>query len=135
MATVKTRSEELLTLITTGKATASQKLEFATLLQTESKEEAEKEKMALMEKGKDTLIEMGISIIDFAIFLKGNTKALPIFTWIDDQGKDHIRYEGERGKMPAWVKDMTRALTKSKALEIAGDNDKAKKFVASAYKT
>ena len=132
MADTQKEIAELLTKVGSGKATATDKIKLAELLNTSAKEEAKEEFNQKIEKVKEFIEKQGLTFQEVADAIKG-PPAL-IFQWIDEQGKEHNRYEGERGKFPVWVEDMKKAITKEKALTYA-KADKGKAFVESVYKS
>lgn len=124
------RYTELLKKITDGKATATDKVEFANLLQSSSKEELEKEKEEKFNRVKAVIEKEGLTFTEVIQSLKGASSK--IFSWVDSQGKDHHRYEGELGKYPEWTKQLKDQVTKAEALKMA-TGEKGKAFVEKVY--
>lgn len=129
----KDRYSELLALISSGKANTSQKMEFSNLLKFQTEEEHKQQFEAKIEKVKAFILEQGLSFKDVIDNIKG--PAEPIFRWVDGKGLEHTRYDGERGKFPAWVESLKKELTEEKALEcVVSNSEKGKAFVKKVYK-
>ncbi|WP_176316834.1 hypothetical protein [Burkholderia vietnamiensis] len=131
MADTQKEIAELLTKVGSGKATATDKIKLAELLNTSAQEEAKEEFNQKIVKVKEFIEKQGLTFQEVADAIKG-PPAL-IFQWVDDAGKEHNRYEGEKGKFPIWVEDLKKSLTKEKALSFA-KNDKGRTFVENVYK-
>lgn len=119
--------EELEKLVFSKKADVFQKMKYAELLQANSQVELKAEKDTRIEKIFDLMEELEISKQDMLDKLK--IPAVLIF-----QYNEHKRYEGERGKMPAWTYELKK-LSKSEVMKfVVNGNDKGKKFVETIFK-
>lgn len=127
MSEVKELSfDEILKLITTKKATPSQKMQFAKMLEETTQEELEAEKEGKFTKIKELMHDLEITAEEMINSLKA--PAVKIFEW---QG--HTRFEGERGKLPTWCNEMKAKVSKDEAYNMAL-NEKGKVFVDNLYK-
>jgi hypothetical protein len=129
---------DLLKKISSGKATATEKMELSRLLAEQSQQEAEKEREDKIEKIKAFIAEQGFDFEEFlSIFRpsrigpKNDGPKEEIFKW-EFQGQTFTRYTGERGKFPAWVAVMKAKLSESEAYKFAL-NDKGRDFVKKLY--
>ncbi len=119
--------DELLKLVSNGKATASQKMAFAKLLEQATIQELQAQKETSIEKVKALMEELSISSDEMIKALQ--RPAVKIYEW-----NGHTRYEGERGKLPSWTLDLKSRLTKDEALKFVIDNnEKGKKFIETLY--
>ncbi|MBU9542849.1 hypothetical protein [Burkholderia multivorans] len=136
MAEVKADKEEftveyLLKLVSSGKATATDKIRLSQMLQESAKDEAQEELKAKIEKVKKFIEDQGLTLDQ--VFKAIQPAPELIFEWTDEQGKTHSRFTGEKGKFPIWVETMKKSITKEKAFSYA-KNDKGRTFVENVYK-
>lgn len=118
--------DEILKLITTNKATPVQKMRFAKLLEESTQKELEAEKEQKFEKIKELMEKLEITAEDMIKALQ--KPAAKIFEW-----EGHVRFEGERGKLPVWCNEMKSKLPQAEALTFAL-TEKGKVFVENLYK-
>lgn len=119
--------EELEKLVFSKKANAFQKMKYAEMLTTNTEQELKAEKETRIEKIFDLMEELEISKQDMLDKLKA--PPVLIFQW-----NGNNRYEGERGKLPAWTTELKK-LAKDEALKfVVNGNDKGKKFIENLYK-
>lgn len=97
MADTQKEIAELLSKVGSGKATATDKIKLAELLNTSAQEEAKEEFNQKIVKVKEFIEKQGLTFQEVADAIKG-PPAL-IFQWVDDAGKEHNRYEGEKRKI------------------------------------
>lgn len=127
MADVKELSfDEILKLITTNKATPTQKMRFAKMLEESTQQELEAEKEQKFNKVKELMEKLEISHEDMIKSLQ--KPAEKIFEW-----SGNARFEGERGKLPMWCNEMKSKISKEEALKSAL-TEKGKVFVENLYK-
>lgn len=119
--------EELEKLVFTKKANAFQKMEYFKLATENTEKELEKEKDDRIEQIFDLMEKLEITKQDLLDKLKA--PPLVIFSW---NGKN--RFDGERGKFPAWTTDLKK-ISKDEALKfVVNNNEKGKKFIETLYK-
>lgn len=120
--------EELLKLVATGKATATQKIQLSELLKTSTEQELKQEKSKKIEKIFDLMNELDLTRED--VFKAFQEPSVLIYEW---QGNK--RFSGERGKLPQWTQDLKAQLSKEKALEfVVNKHEKGFKFIENLYK-
>lgn len=130
MAEKEITIDDLIKLISSGKATASDKMKLSKMLSSSAEEEAKNEFTAKIDDIKEYIKKKGLAIVDVVNALKD---PMPIiFRWVDGEGKDHIRVQGEKGKPPAWTSDLKAKVTKEEALKMA-IGEKGKAFVENLY--
>lgn len=119
--------DELEKLVFTKKANAFQKMEYFKLATENTEKELEKEKDDRIEQIFDLMEKLEITKQDLLDKLKA--PPVMIFSW---NGKN--RFEGERGKLPAWTADLKK-ISKDEALKfVVNNNEKGKKFIETLYK-
>lgn len=127
MADKELSFEELEKLVFTKKANAFQKMAYADALAKNTQLELKAEKEERIEKIFDLMEELEISKQDMLDKLK--SPPVLIFQW-----NGNNRYEGERGKLPAWTTELKK-LNKDEAMKfVVNGNEKGKKFVDNLYK-
>lgn len=109
--------EDLFKLVTTGKATAQDKMKLAELLQESAKEESQVEFKNKIEKIKAFIEKEGLTIQQVYEAVKEPVQ--PIFIWIDSNNVKHEKFGNEKGKPAAWIAEMKVKNTKEQALELA----------------
>ena len=120
--------DELFKLVSSNKATASQKIRFAQLLTESTQEELKAEKENKIEKVIDLIEKLELTKED--IVKAFQKPPVLIFEWNSNK-----RYEGERGKLPQWATDLKSRLSKDEALKfVVANNEKGKVFVENLYK-
>lgn len=117
-------------LISTKKATAQDKIDYATFLNGAAANEAKVELQAKIDEVKKFIADKGLTLDQIINGIKEPVKAL--YTFKAKSGEVFHRKDGDKGPFPKWVATMKVELTKAQALALA-DSDKAKKFVEKAY--
>lgn len=130
MAEKEITIDDLIKLISSGKATATDKMKLAEMLNSSAKEEAANEFIAKIDDIKEYIKKKGLAINDVANALKDPMPV--IFRWVDSEGKEHTRFQGEKGKPPAWTSDLKIKVSKADALSMA-IGDKGKTFIENLY--
>ncbi|MBV5292423.1 MAG: hypothetical protein JZU58_08710 [Curvibacter lanceolatus] len=124
--------DELMKLVSTGKATAMQKIDFAKLLNDSAQVEAQAEKQSKVQLIEDFILKQGLTVKEFISLKKPQPTNEVLFQWTDDKGTVHTKIKGQKGKWSS--KDIIlKNLTKEKALEIATTTE-AKAFINNLYK-
>jgi hypothetical protein len=126
--------EELLSLVSTNKATGLQKIRFSELLAESAQEEVKKEKEDKVKGIDDYIVSQGLTVEEYLKFKKTAAGAVSqeiIFEYAQENGTKHIKYKGQKGQW-ASKKYITDTLTKAKALEYA-KGDEGKAFVEKLY--
>ncbi|MEW9900902.1 hypothetical protein ABWL39_19965 [Chitinivorax sp. PXF-14] len=123
--------QELMELVSTGKATALQKIKFSQMLAKSAQEEAENEKASKVKEIDDFIAKSGLTFSEYLKFKKPAPSNEIIFEWTDEAGKTHTKIKGTKGK---WASKsvVISNLTKEKALSYAKGED-GKKFVEGLY--
>lgn len=124
---------DLIQLVLANTATAQQKKQLSEMLEAQAQKEEEDTFNQRVNEVMAFIKEKGLTLQDL---VKANKPTATAYfgPWVDKEGKEHYRYDGEKGPFPKWVGDMKEELTKTKALEIAGNNEKAKAFIEKVYK-
>lgn len=123
--------DELMKLVTSGKATAIQKLQFAELLSKSAAEEAEKEKASKIELIDNFIKEQGLTYEEYVKLKKPAPSNEVIWEWTDNEGKLHQKIKGTKGKWASKDK-VKNTITLAVALEHA-KNEEGKKFIRNVY--
>lgn len=123
--------EELMKLVSTGKATALQKIKFSQLLAKSAEDEAENEKLSKVKEIDDFIQKSGLTFAEYVKLKKPAASTEVIFEWTDEAGKVHTKVKGTKGKW-ASKSHVVSNLTKDKALSFAKGAD-GKKFIEALY--
>jgi len=123
--------EELMKLVSTGKATALQKIKFSDMLAKSAKDEAENEKLAKVKEIDDFIQKSGLTVQEYLKLKKPAPSTDIIWEWIEENGTKHTKIKGTKGK---WASKsiVLKNLTEAKAMEFA-KGEEGKKFVKSLY--
>lgn len=123
--------DELMKLVTTGKATATQKLQFAEMLSQSAKQEAEKEKASKVELIDAFIVEQGLTYEEYVNLKKPAPSTEVIWEWTADDGTVHTKIKGTKGKWAS--KDyVKKSMTIDKALSFA-KNEEGKAFIRKQF--
>lgn len=124
--------EELLKLVSSGKATALQKIKFSELLAKSAEQEAEQEKQNKVVEIDNFIKQQGLTVEEYLKFKKPAPSTEILWSWTDDSGKVHNKIKGQRGTWSS-ASIVKENLSKKEALEIA-KTDEAKAFINKLYK-
>lgn len=126
--------EELLKLVTSGKASALQSIQFADMLKLKANETVEQEKHKIIEEIDNFIVSKGLKVEDYLLTKKPAKKDEPeviLFDW-EENGTHYIKIKGTKGKWKPkeYVKGK---LTYQEALKFAQGGDEGVKFVKALY--
>lgn len=123
--------KKLLKLAEEGKATATERLTLARLLEADARDEAKNEIANKIKQLKEKAVELGLT--DQQIIESFKPAPVVMIEYTDKSGNFHQRFKGDKGKAPLWIGEIKTNYTEEQAKEKFAKNEDGKAFFKKLY--